>query len=260
MSDTRTKLLALPDVSLVAVSSVNIDATIAALVASVNIAAFGAAKLFSDQEPQDLPPDIEWVPISPLKSSSAYSEFILAQLADYVETSHCLIVQWDGYPLRADRWQAGFLEYDYIGASWPQFDDGNDVGNGGFSLRSRDLMKACQSPVFASSHPEDVAVCRHNRGALEAQGLRFAPRSLADAFSAERAGDPDISFGFHGVWHMPRLLGADQFWDIYSTLDERASVQHDFRSLIWQIAQGWKGAIRSARMIADWIGYKIGRQ
>ena len=38
-----------------------------------------------------------------------------------------------------------FLEYDYVGASWPinQDDNSYGVGNGGFSLRDRDKMIEC---------------------------------------------------------------------------------------------------------------------
>ena len=97
--------------------------------------------------------------------------------------------------------------------------DGLDVGNGGFSLRSRRLLEICRSPQFLFSHPEDVAIGRHNRPWLVAQGVRFAPRELADSFSAERASSVKAAFGFHGVWHMPQLIGADRFWEAYCELD-----------------------------------------
>lgn len=247
---TATPRLVLPQVTLLAVTSVNVPATLAAIERSMAQVVFGAVKLLADHAPA-LPEGVEWVRIAPLASASDYSDFVLEQLADHVATSHCLLVQWDGHVLHGDRWRPEFLDYDYIGASWPQFMDGHDVGNGGFSLRSRALLEACRSPGFRPSHPEDIAIGRDNRAWLEARGLRFAPRALADAFSAERSGDPDATFGYHGIWHMPRLLGRQAFWDIYSTLDERTSARHDFRSLLWQLACGRDGIGRAVTLIRD---------
>ena len=243
--------LALPQVTLVALTSVNVTATVAALETCMAHVAFGAARLITDQAPASLPDGLEWVRSDPFDSAAAYSSFVLERLADHVVTSHCLLVQWDGHVLHPDRWQPEFLEYDYIGASWPQFGDGLDVGNGGFSLRSRALLEACRAPEFRPSHPEDLAIGRHNRALLEAQGLRFAPRALADTFSAERSGDPASSFGYHGVWHMPRVIGREAFWQIYSGLDERTSAQYDFRSLLWQMLRGRGGMSRAITLIRD---------
>lgn len=249
--------LALPQVTLVAVSSVNLAATIAALTASMGQVAFGSAMLLSHHAPHTLPPGLAWARIDPLASARAYSDFVLHRLVDHVETSHCLLVQWDGHVLRGDRWRPEFLDYDYIGASWPQFADGHDVGNGGFSLRSRALLEACREPGFRASHPEDLAIGRHNRAWLEGRGIRFAPRGLADAFAAERAGDPATSFGYHGVWHMPRLLGGEEFWRIYQGLDERASVRHDLLGILGQVARGKGGTRRALQLLRDRISDAI---
>lgn len=243
--------LALPDVTLLAATSVNVAATVTALERSMAGIAFGAAKLLTDCDPGPLAPGLEHVVIRPLESARAYSNFVLRELAVHVATSHVLLVQWDGYVIDARRWRPAFLEYDYLGASWPQFGDGLDVGNGGFSLRSRALLEACHDAAFHASHPEDLAIGRHNRVLLEAHGLRFAPRELADAFSAERAGNPDTSFGYHGVWHMPRLLGREAFWRIYRGLDERTSVRQNFGSLMWQLATGRGGAQRALNLLTD---------
>jgi hypothetical protein len=258
MNSLSSQRLALPQVTLLAVTSVNLDASVAALEASIAEINFGAAKLLTSGDPGPLRPGLEKISIGPLGSARAYSDFVLQDLVDYVTTSHVLLVQWDGHVLHANRWRPEFLDYDYVGASWPQFDDGHDVGNGGFSLRSRALLEACRDPQFRPSHPEDLAICRHNRTWLEARGLRFAPRILADTFSAERAGNPAASFGYHGVWHMPRLLGRERFWRIYLGLDERTSVQHDFRSLLLQVGRGGGGFGRAARLVGDKIRGAIG--
>ncbi|AIT82832.1 hypothetical protein JI59_25690 (plasmid) [Novosphingobium pentaromativorans US6-1] len=241
----------MPQVTLCAATSVNVAATMRALEASLRQIRFGACRLLTDAEVSPAHPEMEIVAIAPLRSSAAYSDFLLTRLPDYVATTHCLVVQWDGHLIDAGRWQAEFLAYDYIGASWPQFDDGHDVGNGGFSLRSRRLMELCRDPAFVVVHPEDVAIGRTNRAWLEAQGMRFAPRDLADAFAAERSGEPHRTFGFHGVWNMPCAIGLEAFWQIYCQLDERGTLKRDFRSLLRDVANGPRGMSRAARMIAD---------
>lgn len=241
----------LPQVTLVAVTSVNVSATVVALEASMRQISFRAVKLLSDIRPEYLPQGVDWLEIQSINCSSEYSSFILSKLADYIDTSHCLIIQWDGHVINGDMWSPKFLDYDYIGASWPHFSDGHAVGNGGFSLRSIALLEACRHPSFVASHPEDVAICRHNRSRLEASGLRFAPLSVADQFSVERSGSPASSFGYHGVWHMPSVLGDDAFWRIYSKLDELTALRHDFFSIFWQVIRGRNGLRRAACLVRD---------
>lgn len=81
--------------------------------------------------------------------------------------------------------------------------------------------------------------------------MRFAPLALADTFSAERRGNVASSFGYHGIWHMPRLFGREEFWRIYASLDERRSARHDFRSLLWQLSGGRGGLGRALCLIRD---------
>jgi hypothetical protein len=249
--DVAPARLALPQVTLCAVTSVNVKATVRALEASLAQVSFAACRLFTDAVVDSAHPAIEVVPIRRLASSAAYSRFLLDELVDHVATPHCMVAQWDGHVLDARRWRAEFLDYDYIGASWPQFDDGHDVGNGGFSLRSRRLMELCREPGFDAHHPEDIAIGRDNRAWLEGRGLRFAPRALADLFAAERAGDLAQSFGYHGVFNMPRAIGVDAFWEIYRELDDRGTMRRDFRGILREVSQAPGGSVRAARLIAD---------
>ena len=251
--------LALPQVTLCAATSVNVKATLRALEASVAQIDFAACKLFTDAPLEPENPAISIVPIPRLGCSAAYSKFLLSRMVDHVDTSHCLVAQWDGHVLDAWRWRPEFLDYDYIGANWPQFDDGHDVGNGGFSLRSRRLMEACRDPQFRASHPEDIAIGRINRTWLEGRGMRFASPALADLFATERTGDLQSSFGYHGVWNMPRALGAEAFWQIYRELDDRGTVRHDFSSILKDVRHGPSGQIRMIRMIADHMKHRFGR-
>ncbi|MCJ2184176.1 hypothetical protein MTR62_15970 [Novosphingobium sp. 1949] len=243
--------LALPQVTICAVSSVNVAATLRALEACLDQLEVAACRLLTDAAVTPAHPDIEVVPITPIRSSAAYSRFMLENLADHVATSHCLVVQWDGHVIDAARWDPAFLDYDYIGASWPQFADGRVVGNGGFSLRSKALLEACRGPHFCGHHPEDTAICRTNRAQLEARGLRFGPRELADRFAAERSGDPAATFGYHGVFLMPQVLGADAFWQVYRELDDRGTLRRDFGAILKAVRAGPDGARRAARMLGD---------
>lgn len=248
--------LALRQVTLCAVSSINIEATIRALEVSMAQVDFAACKLFTDQPVRPDHPGITVVPIPCISSSRDYSDYLLSHLVDHVETSHCLVVQWDGHVLDAAKWQPAFLDYDYIGASWPQFVDGHDVGNGGFSLRSRRLMKACRDPAFQRQHPEDIAIGRLNRDWLEGRGMRFAPRALADLFSTERVACLPTGFGYHGAWLMPRVMGATAFWSLYSGLDDRGTIRHDFIAIVKQIGLGRGGWRCILRLTIDQIAHR----
>ena len=247
--------LQLPSVTLCAVSSTNLTATVEAMRTSMQYVDFAEAVLCTHaiDTTLDVGDAIQIVPIERLTSAKAYSHFMLTQLVDHIATDHCLVAQWDGHVIDPARWRAEFLDYDYIGASWPQFDDRHEVGNGGFSLRSRRLMEACRQDRFQAHHPEDVAICRTNRAVLEQQGMRFAPVELADAFAAERAGDPADSFGYHGVFLMPRVLGVERFWQIYCALDERSSLRPDFWQLLGAAKGGSRGTARALRMLFERI-------
>lgn len=243
--------VSLPQVTLCAVSCVNVPATLRAMEYSLEHIDVAAARLFTDYPIRPTHSAVEVVPIPRIASSAAYSDFLLNHLVDYVDTSYCLIAQWDGHVINATRWRPDFLDYDYIGASWPQFTDGQNVGNGGFSLRSRQLLALCRNPTFRQHHPEDIAIGRSNRAWLEEQGMRFAPCAIADLFSAERAGDVSSSFGYHGAWLMPQAIGIRDFWALYPELDERGTIRRDFAVILKQIGRGRGGMLRAARLIRD---------
>jgi hypothetical protein len=210
----------LPQVTLVAVTSVALDATVAALRRSLDQVAFGRALLLSDRMPNGIAgSDIEWRPIAALRSRTDYSRFILHSLADHVETRHALLVQWDGFVRNGGRWHDEYLAYDYIGAPWPQYKDGMGVGNGGFSLRSRALLEATRN-IDMTDEGEDVAICRTYRRYLENTcHLRFADMDVAKGFSYERGESDGTEFGFHGVFNMPSELGSGDLLPILTSLE-----------------------------------------
>lgn len=128
-----------------------------------------------------------------------------------------MIVQWDGFILDARLWSNEYLAYDYIGARWKSFDDEANVGNGGFSIRSRRLLQATADADITQTHPEDVHLCRTYRTLLQQRyGISYAPQALADRFSVESVAssaelsDPVLTFGFHSLYRMHRVLDPDQ--------------------------------------------------
>ena len=244
--------LQLPTVTLCAATSTNVDATVAAIASSSEQISFGDVLLLTDSATVESLPWGRIERIAPLRSARHYSQFMLGQLADHVRTEHCLVIQWDGFVIDPRQWDERFLKCDYIGAPWPQFSDSHDVGNGGFSLRSRKLLEACRSPGFTPSHPEDVAIGRVNRAFLEREhGILFADIDAAARFAFERSAPPGRTFGFHGVFNMIPLLGADRFWQIYESLDDRSTVFHDYRLLMRQVASGKCAARRRLELTVD---------
>jgi hypothetical protein len=179
MAQPTDRRLVLPTVTLVAVSDVALAATARALAVSQHGLQVVETLLLTSREP---PPGVRALvrKIAPIDSRDAYSRFMIHELHRHISTSHALCVQWDGYVLDPLEWEPEFLEYDYIGPPWPHFADGMNVGNGGFSLRSRRLLEACTTlPI--STDAEDVLICRTHRQMLEDRFGLTAPSTWSVA-------------------------------------------------------------------------------
>lgn len=231
----------LSDVTLVAVSSVALEATTAALETSLRRARFARAVLLTDSpRPGLASPAIEWIKIPAIRSRTDYSRFMLHNLADYVDTSHALCVQWDGFVLSGQAWDPGFLQFDYIGAVWPHFHDRNNVGNGGFSLRSKRLLDACRDLPFDGSQPEDILISRLCRKTLEDRGIRFAPEEVARRFSYERTEPTGQEFGFHGAFNLVRYLSPSKAAGLFSSLEPGLLTRSEHIELLrWALRRGY---------------------
>lgn len=146
-----------------------------------------------------------------------YSRFMVEELAANVPAhfDFVLTVNWDGYAINSERWTDDFLSFDYIGAPWSKFfsKNGQRVGNGGFSLRSRAWINRASRLKNPQGLPEDTFQCSDNITFFKEKGLKVAPLDLAMRFSAEaRIGEYknwklSDSFGFHS-WMMP---GAEKY-------------------------------------------------
>lgn len=199
--------LALPEVTLVCVDTREPAFAMQAMRRTLQAIRFGDAVLFTESARlRDAPTDVRIVDVR-VDTIEAYSQFMLRGLAEHTQTSHVLVVQWDGFVTRSEQWRPEFLDYDYIGARWHDRPRELSVGNGGFSMRSRRLLAALQGPEIRMSHPEDICICIHNRELLQRRhGIRFAPPELADRFSYERLTPAAPTFGFHGLFNLSREM------------------------------------------------------
>jgi tetratricopeptide (TPR) repeat protein len=199
----------LPEVTLLAADTANHALAARALARSTANVRFARALWLTDAIPPgvDVPPGVEVLPIAPIDSRAAYSRLVLKGLAPHVATSHVLLVQWDGYVLHPDAWDPRFLDCDYLGARWFWHTDGMDVGNGGFSLRSRRLIDALADPRIDGDAAEDELIARAFRPLLEREyGIRFGTAPMAERFSFEVAPVATHTFGFHGLYNFARVL------------------------------------------------------
>jgi len=210
-------MLKLPEITLIAISSVEIENTELALLISSHDIKFGAIKLLTSENWVSADSRVETVKI-PRLDLNGYSRFIMRDLISYVDTRFCLVVQADGFVLNANRWKDEFLDYDYVGAPWPidlKFQPGNItlnltknlVGNGGFSLRSKKLLSETAKIDFDNltfpTKSEDLIICHFLFEEMIAAGIKFPAPELAAAFSIESFAasygqNPQTSFGFHG--------------------------------------------------------------
>jgi hypothetical protein len=208
-------MLNLNTVTLVSVTSVDIEKTISALKYSMKNINFGESLLLTDKDV--VSNDFKTIKIEPL-DYIAYSKFIVYELHKYINTEFALIIQNDGFVTNPEKWNDEFLEYDYIGAPFPippindnisyrdPFGNLIRVGNGGFSLRSKKLLKLpttlnLEWKSYFGYYNEDGFFAVHNRYILEENGCKFSPVELAARFSIEKS-TPEtegvVSFGFHG--------------------------------------------------------------
>jgi hypothetical protein len=169
---------------------------------------FGRVLLFTHGfVPAEPLPGIEIIDIGPLRSAAEYSHFVLRRLPAFVQSSHVLVTQWDGFVTHPEAWTDEFLAVDYIGAVWDDQPAEMSVGNGGFSLRSQRLLQAGLDVRITEEHPEDEMLARRHRAMLEQDhGVRFAPPALARRFAFENETPAAPTFGFHGPKNLPAVL------------------------------------------------------
>ena len=58
-------------------------------------------------------------------------------------------------------------------------------------------------------------------------------------------------------WHMPDVLGTDDFWNVYKSLNDRSTIWHDLFRLAASLSLNAQGLLRAARLITDQLRDKI---
>jgi hypothetical protein len=215
-------MIDLQNVTLVGVSSVRIEELTKALLYSKKEINFGEVKLITDKPVEHK--EIITVPCKEMKNTDDYSYYIVYELFKHINTDYVLIVQDDGFVVNPHQWKNIFFQYDYIGAPFALPKDnfsyrdifGNifRVGNGGFSFRTKKLLKLATDlnlewKDFHGYYNEDGFFCALNKHIYEQNDCKFAPIDIAKFFSHE-ANIPEIQniipFGFHGKYSPYRSL------------------------------------------------------
>jgi hypothetical protein len=204
----------LPDVTLLAISSIEIPATIEALKISSKKINFGAIKLLTHEYPKDVPKNILLEYCPKINDIMDFNHYVFKNLGKHVTTSHVLMVQYHAYIIHPELWDNDWLQYDYIGAPWP-IREGSyiantgeriRVGNGGFSLRSKKLLDAPKNLGLELKQEqgywnEDGNLTCYHRAELLSYGIKYAPVEVAAVFSYENPVPENANiqktFGFH---------------------------------------------------------------
>ena len=111
--------LQLPQVTLIAVTSVKIYETIRALTYSMQGIDFGEVVLVTHKKPFGLPKGITYKHTDRLTDIDRFNYLIAYELGSYVNTDYVILVHYDGFIVHPEMWRKEFLDYDYIGSPWP---------------------------------------------------------------------------------------------------------------------------------------------
>lgn len=192
--------LKLPNVTLAAMTSVNLYETIQALEYSMQDIEFGDVVLITHRRPLFLPKNIHYKHTSKLKNIDDFNYKMVYELTNYIDTDYVLLVHYDGFVVHPESWQDAFLDYDYIGSPWPlpendyAYRDSKGqicrVGNS-VSIRSKRLLEfpgkahLKWEKMEDGNYNEDTFLCCKYKNVIEEAGMRFAPIEIAKYFGHE---------------------------------------------------------------------------
>ena len=207
-------MINLPNITLVALTSVRLPQTIKALEYSTKDINFGSVKLLSDMKPDTLP---DFISFEFTEKSSTIDEWnynIIYNLPNHIETEFALLIHDNGFIVNPSSWKDEFLDYDYIGAPWPLPNDNfsyRDIDNNlirvgnSVSLRSKKLLDIPKKfnlewKPFHGFTNEDGFICVNYRHKYIEGECKFADIDIAKYFSHESM-IPEIEgidpFAFH---------------------------------------------------------------
>lgn len=224
MLDTRmvevSRKLQLPGVTLVMVETREHKLALMAIEECLDKADFGDVLIITDRplefasltQSHNCHPQFKVVDDWPDKLGWSRSWWF--DVPQLLRTAFTLNIQWDSWIWDPTQWTDQFYDYDYIGAPW-WYNDGMNVGNGGFSWVSTRLKRYVYAhrdtyPCVVPS--DDDLLCRKYRIGLEQHGFIWAPERLAHRFAFEccRPTSTSRHFGFHAVYNWPEVLPPDR--------------------------------------------------
>jgi hypothetical protein len=135
-------------------------------------------------------------------------KFELGEMLNYISptSTHILCCTWDGFIINPKLWSNNWLNYDMIGAPWPNnWNLNHRVGNTGFTLQSKKFLKTAlkYKDYYDGTTGGDVFLCQKMYNTFISEGIKYAPVDIASMFSWEHYTEEGIagpfsSFGFHG--------------------------------------------------------------
>lgn len=199
--------LQLPTVTLMCIDCVDPERAVKVLDICKSKVDFGEVKLLTN-DCRVLPYRVK---IPSLNSLIMYSVFMLTKVHEYIDTPHVLIVQRDGWILNPSSFDPAWLELDYIGPLFVQYDK---VGSGGFSLRSRKIMRGAAALVpnwggtMQDAHKIQSSLGQYEDGILSlsnwSKDYKIASKLQGSRFAQGGNRNPlyfnDRPFGFHRTW------------------------------------------------------------
>lgn len=235
MEQLSQQKLQLPNVTLLCIDTASHALALHAILHSMKKCDFGHVVWLTDQQPPNLSEilNIQVEIIPTIETSLDYSQLVLKTLTPYVPTSHVLIIQWDGYVLNPNSWHEEFLNGDYIGAPWHWHPEGQRVGNGGFSLRSKKLLNALRDGEIVVDGNEDTLICHKYRKFLKKKyGITIASEFLAELFSFETHLRGISTFGFHGLFNFCAVMPEKKLVQLIPHIPDHIVVDESFKSLL----------------------------
>lgn len=198
---TQRSKLKLSNVTLAAMTSVDLYGAIHALEYSMREIDFGDVVLITHRRPLSLPKGIRYSHTSKLDDIDKFNYKMVYELGEHIHTDFALIVHADGFVVHPESWRDEFLDYDYIGSPWPlpendyAYRDSRGeivrVGNS-VSIRSKRLLdfpgKAglkWEKMEHDDNYNEDTFLCCKYKNVIEDAGMRFAPIEVAKYFGHE---------------------------------------------------------------------------
>jgi hypothetical protein len=194
----ETSKIKLTKVSLVAVATTNVKATVEALRFSArNIDFYQIILISHENHNYD---GIKSFKIKRFKNVGDWGKFVVFDLHKYIASDYIILIHHDGFIVNPYSWRKNYLNYDYIGAPWPISKDGISyldsnkrpirIGNS-VSLRSKKLLKLPSQlklewkNLDGGYFHEDGFLCVQKRKELQNNGIKFAPLKVAKFFSRE---------------------------------------------------------------------------